>query len=155
MLEKRIIDVATEDRFAALEKKMSDMEAHVNGLTQELVDLKSIAMKMSKQIEARDRQELRRSSQIPTTVPGSTAIPRSSGTVIMPKGARKLDTPAEPVMENILQLDGTLEKEPRRGQKKPIDASIGYGRNKNGSVKTRPGDLIIAVEKEMKEPAKK
>ena len=39
MLEKRITDVSTEDRFAVLEKKMSDMEAHVKGLTQELVDL--------------------------------------------------------------------------------------------------------------------
>ena len=59
MMEKRIIDVATEDRFAVLEKKMSDMEAHVKGLTQELVDLKSSAKKMSRQLEERDRQDLR------------------------------------------------------------------------------------------------
>ncbi len=48
MLEKRITDVATEDRFAALEKRMNDTEAQVKGLTRELVDLKSLAMKMSR-----------------------------------------------------------------------------------------------------------
>ena len=40
---------AGEDRIAALEKKVKEMEALVKGLTQELLDLKSIAMKMSKQ----------------------------------------------------------------------------------------------------------
>ena len=155
MLEKRITDVSTEDRFAVLEKRMSDMEAHVKGLTQELVDLKSLAMKMSKQIEAGDWPELRRGLPPKTTVPGSHATPMSSGTFFMPKGAGKRDTPAEPVMENILQLDGTIEKEPRSGEKKPIDASLGYGRNKKGSVKAKQSDLIIAVEKDIKDSAKK
>ena len=36
------------------------MEALVKGLTQELLDLKSVAMKMSKQSEERSRQELKR-----------------------------------------------------------------------------------------------
>jgi hypothetical protein len=49
---------ASEDRIAALEKKVREMEALVKGLTQELLDLKSIAMKMSKQTEERSRQEL-------------------------------------------------------------------------------------------------
>jgi hypothetical protein len=155
MLEKRITDVSTEDRFAVLERKMSDMEAHVKGLTQEIVDLKSLAMKMSKQIEARDRQELRQSPRQPSTVPGGNAIPMSSSTVIMPKGAGKPASPAGPAMENILQLDGTIEKEPRRGNEKPIDASLGYGKNKKGSVKAKQSDLIIAVEKDIKESAKK
>ena len=155
MLEKRITDVSTEERFAVLEKKMSDMEAHVKGLTQELVDLKSLAMKMSKQIEARDRPELKRGPPLQTTMQGGNAIPRSSGTVFMPKGAGKPITPAEPVMDNILQLDGTIEKEPRSGDKKPIDASLGYGRNKKGSVKAKQSDLIIAVEKDTKNSAKK
>jgi len=155
MLEKRITDVSTEDRFAVLEKKMSDVEAHVKGLTQELVDLKSFTMKMSKQIEARNRQELREGSQLQTAVPGSNAFPVRSSTVFMPKGAGKLDTPAEPVMDDILQLNGTIEKEPRSGDKKPIDASLGYGRNKKGSVKARQSDLIIAVEKDIKDSTKK
>ena len=155
MLEKRITDVSTEERFAVLEKKMSDMEAHVKGLTQELVDLKSLAMKMSKQIETRDPQELRRGPPLQATVPRSNAIPMSSGTFFMPKGAGKGDTPAEPVMENILQLDGTIEKELRSGDKKPIDASLGYGKTKKGSVRAKQSDLIIAVEKDSKNSAKK
>jgi hypothetical protein len=155
MLEKRITDVSTEDRFAVLERKMSDVEAHVKGLTQELVDLKSFTMKMSKQIEARDRQELRKGSPLKTTTPGSNAIPMSSSTVFMSKGAGKPATPAEPVMDDILQLDGTIEKEPRSGDKKPIDASVGYGRNKKGSLKAKQSDLIIAVEKDTKDTAKK
>jgi hypothetical protein len=155
MLEKRITDVSTEDRFAVLERKMSDMEAHVKGLTQELVDLKSFTMKMSKQIEARDRQELRKGSPQQAGVPGNNAFPVSSSTVFMPKGAGKPGTPAEPVMDDILQLDGTIEKEPRSGDKKPIDASVGYGRNRKGSLKAKQSDLIIAVEKDIKETAKK
>ena len=155
MLEKRITDVSSEERFTVLETRMSTMEAHVKGLTQELVDLKSFTMKMSKQIEAGDRQEPRRGSPLQTTMQGGNAIPRSSGTVFMPKGAGKPITPAEPVMDNILQLDGTIELERRSGDKKPIDASLGYGRNKKGSGKARQSDLIIAVEKDIKDSAKK
>lgn len=137
MMDKRIIDVATEDRFAVIEKKMRDVEAHVKGLTQELVDLKSFAMKISDQIEARDRQELKRGpfvqgSQPRTSAPGGNVFPPSSGTVVIPKGTRQPDTPVKPVMDNILQSDGTIGKEPRRGDKKPIVASPGRDRKQEG-----------------------
>ena len=39
---------------------MRDIEALVKGLTQELLDLKSLAMKMNKQTEERSRQESKR-----------------------------------------------------------------------------------------------
>ena len=66
---------AGEDRVAALEKKVNEMEALVKGLTQELLDLKSIAMKMSKQTEERSRQELKRMQPIVqgSQVPGGAA----------------------------------------------------------------------------------
>ncbi len=73
---------AGEDRVAALEKKVNEMEALVKGLTQELLDLKSIAMKMSKQTEERSRQELKRvqpivqGSQVPGAVAGGAALSR-------------------------------------------------------------------------------
>ena len=54
------LSAATEDRIATLEKKVREMEALVKGLTQELLDLKSVAMKMTKQSEERSRQELKR-----------------------------------------------------------------------------------------------
>ena len=56
------LSAATEDRIAALEKKVREMEALVKGLTQELLDLKSVAMKMNKQSEERSRQELKRTA---------------------------------------------------------------------------------------------
>ena len=59
-------------------------------------------------------------------------------------------------MENILQPDGTIEKEPRRGDKKPIVASPGFERNRKGApARARQSDLIIAVEKKNEDSAKK
>ncbi len=152
-----------EDRVAALEKKVNEMEALVKGLTQELLDLKSIAMKMSKQTEERSRQELKRVQPIAqgTQVPGAVAAPQSGSTVVIRKGARPADAepqaPAEPAMDMIMQPDGTMKLEPRRGDKNYIVASAGYGRNKKGvsSNKPKQSDLIYAVEEDKSDAAKK
>jgi len=155
---------AGEDRVAALEKKVNEMEALVKGLTQELLDLKSIAMKMSKQTEERSRQELKRVQPIvqgaPAASPAGTAAPQAAGsTVVFRKGVRPADAepaaPAEPAMDMIMQPDGTMKLEPRRGDKNYIVASAGYGRNKKGvSAKPKQSDLIYAVEED-KDAAKK
>ena len=114
---------AGEDRVAALEKKVNEMEALVKGLTQELLDLKSIAMKMSKQTEERSRQELKRMQPIVqgSQVSGSAAAPQQGGsTVVIRKGARveaEPQAPAEPAMDMIMQTDGTMKLEPRRGKR--------------------------------------
>ena len=153
-----------EDRVAALEKKVNEMEALVKGLTQELLDLKSIAMKMSKQTEERSRQELKRMQPIVqgSQVPGAGgAAPQQGGsTVVIRKGARPADAepqaPAEPAMDMIMQTDGTMKLEPRRGEKDYIIASAGYGRNKKGaSIKPKQSDLIYAVEEDKSDAAKK
>lgn len=145
-----------EDRVAALEKKVRDMEALVKGLTQELLDLKSIAMKMSKQTEERSRQELKRMQPI---VQGATPGADSSGsTVIMRKGSRPAEpaAPAAPSMDMIMQPDGTMKMEERRGDKNYIVASAGYGRNKKGiSVKAKQSDLIYAAEEDKTDSSKK
>jgi hypothetical protein len=147
---------ASEDRIAALEKKVREMEALVKGLTQELLDLKSIAMKMSKQTEERSRQELKRGPIVQSTSPSASSAPSagissSGSTVIRPKG-RQPDVPAEPAepaMDMIMQQDGTMKLEPRRGDKDYIVASAGYGRNKKGtSVKGKQSDLIYAAEED-------
>jgi hypothetical protein len=156
---------AGEDRVAALEKKVNEMEALVKGLTQELLDLKSIAMKMSKQTEERSRQELKRVQPIVQGAPsassaGGAAAPQAAGsTVVFRKGGRPADAepaaPAEPAMDMIMQPDGTMKLEPRRGDKNYIVASAGYGRNKKGvSAKPKQSDLIYAVEED-KDAAKK
>ncbi len=66
MLEISGTGAATEERIVAIEKKVRDLEALVKGLTQELLDLKSVAMKMSKQTEERSRQEAKRGPPVGT-----------------------------------------------------------------------------------------
>jgi len=151
---------AGEDRIAALEKKVKEMEALVKGLTQELLDLKSIAMKMTKQTEERSRQELKRAQPVVGGAPAPAAAGSGSSTVVMRKGTKAADVepakPAEPAMDMIMQPDGTMKLEPRRGDKDYIVASAGYGRNKKGlSAKPKQSDLIYAAEEEKTDPAKK
>ena len=64
MLEISGTGAATEERIVAIEKKVRDIEALVRGLTQELLDLKAVAMKMSKQTEERSRQEAKRGPSV-------------------------------------------------------------------------------------------
>jgi hypothetical protein len=77
----------------------------------------------------------------------------------MRKGGKPADAPAAPpeqAMDMIMQTDGTMKLEPRRGNKEYIVASAGYGRNKKGtSVKGKQSDLIYATEENKKDPAKK
>jgi hypothetical protein len=162
MMEISGTGAATEERLVTIEKKLRDLEALVKGLTQELLDLKSVAMKMSKQTEERSRAELKRVQQPGASVAQPAApggAPGSSSTVVMRKGAKQTDTPAappEPAMDMIMQSDGTMKLEPRRGDKNYIVASAGYGRNKKGtSVKGKQSDLIYAAEEDKKDPAKK
>jgi hypothetical protein len=84
--------------------------------------------------------------------------PSSTGsTVIRPKGRQPdaMAAPAEPAMDMIMQPDGTMKLEPRRGDKDYIVASAGYGRNKKGAAKPKQGELIYATEDDKKDPAKK
>ena len=163
MLEISGTGAATEERIVAIEKKVRDLEALVKGLTQELLDLKSVAMKMSKQTEERSRQEAKRGPAVVQGAPPQpatqTGTAPASSTVVMRKGSRPSDTPAappEPSMDMIMQSDGTMKLEERRGDKNYIVASPGYGKSKKGvSVKSKQGDLIVAAEEEKKDPAKK
>jgi len=155
--------VASEDRVAALEKKFKEMEALVKGLTQELLDLKSIVMKMSKQTDERSRQELKKLQPVAlgAQFAGTGSAPSGSGnTVVMrPKSARQAEagpeTPKEPEMDMIMQTDGTMKLEARRGEPNYIVARAGYGRDKKGSAKAKQSDLIYAAEEQKKDPAKK
>src|SRR5512136_1682002 len=161
MMEISGTGAATEERLVTIEKKMRDLEALVKGLTQELLDLKSVAMKMSKQTEERSRAELKRAQpgvqgaqQQTVTAAGSSG---SSSTVVMRKGAKPSEAPAappEPAMDMIMQTDGTMKLEPRRGNKEYIVASAGYGKKK-GAAKGKQSDLIYATEETKSDPAKK
>jgi hypothetical protein len=139
----------SEDRIAALERKVRDMEALVNGLLEELLDFKAIAMTMSRQDGERSRQEMKQGPVVPDTVSSSVAAPSAGSTVILPKSARQPDVPvvsAEPAMARIMQDDGTMKLEPRYGDRSPIDSSRGYGRNRKVSpVRSRQNPLIYAA----------
>ncbi len=151
---------AGDDRIAALERKVREQEALVKGITEELLDLKSIVMKLSKASEERSRQELKRvqpsaqGTQQPAA-PGGAA-PAGSTVVMRPKSARQAEVakPQEPAMDMIMQPDGTMKLEPRRGDKNYIVASAGYGRKKGG-VQKKQSDVIYASDDEKADPAKK
>ena len=109
----------SEDRIAALEKRLREMDALVKGLLDELLDFRAVAMTLSRQAAEDRRQELRqgpvvRGTASPVLAGRSTAS--SDGiTVIRPRGARQPDIPAEPAMARIMQDDGTMKLEPRYG----------------------------------------
>jgi hypothetical protein len=153
---------AGDDRIAVLERKGKEIEALVKGITEELLDMKSIVMKLSKASEERSRQELKRVQPIvqgaqPQGVAGGAA-PGGSTVVMRPKSARQSDAPAkadEPSMDMIMQNDGTMKLETRRGDKSYIVASAGYGRKKGKDPSKKQSDLIYAADDEKVNPAKK
>lgn len=159
MMEVSGPGAASEERIAALERKMKEMEALVKGLTQELLDLKSIAMKMSKQTEERSRQELKRAQPIvQSSQPQPAGGQSGSGTtIVMRKGAKSdvPEAPAEPIMDMIMQPDGTMKLEPRRGDKDYIVARAGYGQKKGAGGRPRQNEVIYAAEDSKTDPAKK
>jgi hypothetical protein len=130
----------SEARMAALEKRLRAMDALVKGLINELIDLKAVATKMSRQTEESSRQDLRRGPVMPGTASTVLAGPPASSlvgsTVIRPRVARQPDLPAakaEPAMARIMQSDGTMKLELRFGEKNTIDSSAGYTRQSHRS----------------------
>jgi hypothetical protein len=138
----------TEDRVAALERKMKEMEALVKGLTEELLDLKSIAMRLNKFSEER-RQELK---MMKPAAQGEAA----GSTVIMQKKAgtapERVTAPVkeEKKMDMIMQSDGTMKMEERRGDDQYIVASAGFANRKKmgSSQEPKRNNLIVAEDDE-------
>ena len=156
-----------EDRIAALEKRLQEMDALVHGLLSELLDMKAVATTMTRQHEEHNRRELARGPVVlGTTSPspsGSSAssagtISSTGNTVIRPGRGHQPDVPAapeEPQMVRIMQTDGTMKMEPRFGGNR-IDSSAGYGRNKKGSAaQTKQNPLIYAADEEKSASSKK
>jgi hypothetical protein len=137
IMEPSITGVS-EDRIAALEHKVREMEALVRGLIQEMLDLKSIARMMSREAGERSHQEpepepIVQDSASADQADLSTALPVSapsdSSTVIRPRGVFQPDLPAataQPAMARIMQSDGTMKLEVRCGDRNQTDSSSGY-----------------------------
>lgn len=141
-IEEVLTPDAAEERVAALEKRVRDMDALVKGLMAELIDLKTTTMAITRQ--ARERTSPGPVQEPVVAAPAeSPSVGATSGgtTVIRPKGAGMQDAPAapaEPAMARIMQADGTMKMEPRYGDKKTTDTTSGSGRMpKNRSVGTR------------------
>jgi hypothetical protein len=125
-----------DERIAELEAKVRELEALTRGLTDEMLDLKSIVMKLNARTEERR----------PVVQPRPGVVP-----------ATKKDNPAPaPVeaaqgasLEMIMQADGTLKPE-RRTSSDYIIASGRYGqknakKGKGGDTK-EGAPLIYATE---------
>lgn len=155
----------SEDRIAALELKLTNMEALVKGLIAELLDFRAVARTMSRETDERNRQELKWGPMVQGTSSPELASPPSpsvsvhtdGSTVIRPR-ASPLElpaAPAEPVMVRIMQTDGTMKLEPRYGEEKHIDSTGGYGRNRKDTLgKSNQSPLIYAAEKEKPDAVK-
>ncbi len=145
--------MVTEERVVALERKMKEMEALVKGLTEELLDLKSIAMRLNKFSEER-RQELK---MMKPTIQAESA----SGTVVMQKKGTaperaSASLPEEKRMDMIMQPDGTMKMEERRGDNHYIVASAGFAsRKKARSPSEQKKSSLIVAEDDESETSKK
>lgn len=163
--------IGEDARLGALERRVRELEAVVKGLTEEVLDLKALTLKLAKTAE---RQE------IPTSVrTGRTAEPQASAPTVLvrPRNAGKLaPLPASPVrpmaaaepapatstgeMDLIMQPDGTIKPELRH-KNEYIIASNGPQHRRQGP--RSPGDrsgrhvdaVIFAEEQELPRPPKK
>jgi len=132
----------SEDRIISLEKKVREMETLSTGLINEMQDLKSDFRMMSREAGERSRQHpepvsIIRDPASPAAADPSTEMsvsdPSGNGMVFRTQGARQPGipvVPAEASMASIMQSDGTMKFEIRRGTASPIESSAGYGPNR-------------------------
>ena len=118
------------------------MEALSTGLINEMLDLKSNFRMMSREAGERSPQYSEPVSIIQDPASPAVADPSTemsvsdlsgNGTVFRPQSARQPGQPgipavtAESSMASIMQSDGTMKFEIRRGAASPIESSAGYG----------------------------
>jgi hypothetical protein len=133
----------SEERIAALEKKVQDMDALANGLLNELLDLKKIMSTMYRpEPKSRGKTVVQVSagretaSTEPEVIPDATSDDAGSGPsmVIRPKSKSQPEAPAEPEMVRIMQSDGTMKMEPRYGDERTTDPSKRSGQMRKSTA---------------------
>ena len=165
---------AGDERLRDLERKVRELEAVVKGLTEEVLDIKSIVMKL-----ARDADERRKVAAVPAEAkkpavmlqaePRAEADPRPVRAVERKAPARQVERrqPAPAAEDDrdldlIMQNDGTLKPEPRRSSEYIVasagsGAAAARGRGKGGKPadrkffveqKARPVDDVIHAEED-------
>lgn len=134
-----------DERVRLLERKVADMEALIKGLTDEMLDMKAVVMKLKKE-------------QRPPPVIQAVAPPISRGKVEREAAEPETETTkpqAPPARDKItlkMQPDGTLQPEKESGGEIIIasarDARMRY---KDQHQRSGQNDLIIAEDKEPSE----
>ncbi len=162
-----------DSRIGALERRVRELEAVVKGLTEEVLDLKALTLKLAKTAERQEPQGVSRAE------PGRTIESASSAPTILvrPRNAEKLvplpESPSrpraalEPVpaaangeLDLIMQPDGTIKPEIRRNNEYII-APNGpqhrqQGARQGGDRSGRHVDAVIfADEQDVPRPPKK
>lgn len=108
-----------DERIYRMEQRMKDMDALVKGLTEEVLDLKTITMKLYRAFEARAEAEKAARAKVVVVEPPATPAPEP---VQRPAPQRQKVAPApvpapaeedETDMDLIMQPDGTLKRERR------------------------------------------
>jgi len=133
----------SEERIAALEKKVRDMDALANGLLNELLDLKKVMSTMPRpgpqgkgQIVVQESDEQKTASTVPDDASSaeSDAPGPEPSMVIRPKSKSQPVAPAEPEMVRIMQPDGTMKMEPRHGDERTTDPSKRSGQMRRSTA---------------------
>jgi hypothetical protein len=144
-----------EERIHDLESKMKELEALIKGLTDEMLDLKSILMKVSR------RDDERRAAMPAPRTPSEVTV-RPKRPMAVAEQPRPTATKESGEMELIMQTDGTLKPERRSESNNFIVASARFnpnigmkGKGKGKIIseeepKKESGDLIYAVEEDPK-----
>jgi hypothetical protein len=116
-----------DERLRDLERKVRELEALVKGLTAEVLDVKSITMKLLRDSEdhrkkpvveerraAPTLQAEPRAAAAPAPAPARAAQPRPYTRPAERQQPAEVPAPADAKLELIMQNDGTLRPEPRR-----------------------------------------
>ncbi len=165
--------IAEDARIGALERRVRELEAVVKGLTEEVLDLKALTLKLAKTAERHEgpapvRAGTGRTVEPPSSAPTILVRPRNAGKLsplpASPSRPLAVPEPAPAIpageMDLIMQPDGTIKPELRR-KNEYIIASNGPQNRRQGS---RPaGDrsgrhvdaVIFADEQEPPRPPKK
>jgi len=124
------------DRVNELEKKVREMEALIKGLTNELLDLKSIVERMSSRMEEKRPVMARQPGRLTISQKGQPEAPAEEGELV-----------------RIMQADGTMKEERRKDSNVIIaSAKTAEALRRKGKGEPAKGKgsnaLIYAVEEE-------
>ena len=151
-----------DERTRDLERKVQELEALVKGLTAEVLDLKSVTMKLSREADERKVKPV----AVEERRPGATlqAEPRAvtGSRPALTTESRESARPAEKQqirsgeddksMELIMQNDGTLKPEPRRSSEYIIASNkFGNAPAKGRSRGGKSSDRTLFVEQKKRE----